>query len=444
MRSPALIRRLTLAVFLLLATLVLTLTAGVAPAQSSFGSFSVSARSDLFRLEVFDDRIPVFPAGQAEVELSPATTQAVVDSLGSSRAFASAPYPGESVAGLPGLIGGLGGGELPPLPRYPVLVSSDFPTQESDRVDQGIYVLEAASGRLTSRSRAQFGGGTGEAYGLVTGRSVSEVVATDDAVTSRATAEFTGLELPGILEVGSFTSSATITIKAGSGPVAETTFDAPIITVAGVGLRLGPDGLQVVDSILPFDLTPVADLLAGAGVQVEYVPARTGQAEDGSTFARSAGMVLVAEVEGPDGNKDTVRYELGRAFATADARPVPALELSEPAGPDPAVPTPAASTTPPDDGTSTGGGAGVAVSPPTPASPSGASTGAPQLEPPAVAGPAPEPPPATTVAAGPIDPGPTLAGFYPMLVLASLVALGAGRLFGLLGVRLRLANSTTS
>jgi hypothetical protein len=68
--------------------------------------------------------------------------QATLDSLGTSQAFASLPYPGGTVVGLPGLIAGVTGGKVA-LPAYPAYAYSDDPTTPYARREVAGYSLRA-------------------------------------------------------------------------------------------------------------------------------------------------------------------------------------------------------------------------------------------------------------------------------------------------------------
>src|SRR5438445_6738615 len=82
---------------------------------SAESSFNGVAGADGVRLTVFNATAPV---AQTPVDGGGPTAQASLDSLGSSKAFASYPYPGDILIAVPGLLAGLTG--LPAPPGYPL------------------------------------------------------------------------------------------------------------------------------------------------------------------------------------------------------------------------------------------------------------------------------------------------------------------------------------
>ena len=63
------------------------------------------------------------------VDLGAPTAQATVDGFGTSRAFASYPYPGDTVVAGPGLL--KGNGAPPQIPDYPLIVQTSYPSATS-------------------------------------------------------------------------------------------------------------------------------------------------------------------------------------------------------------------------------------------------------------------------------------------------------------------------
>src|SRR5665213_1233207 len=134
-------------------------SAGMAMASGApnVTSFTVSARGDAIAVEIIDPSAPLFPNGEI-TDATPGTAQATVDALGESNAFASSPYPGDSIAGLPSLVNGLGGsGGLPPLPSYPFIVNTSYPSTPAADQTQGPYRLAATSSPDASSASARTG-----------------------------------------------------------------------------------------------------------------------------------------------------------------------------------------------------------------------------------------------------------------------------------------------
>src|SRR6185295_14860787 len=89
---------------------------------------------------------------------TPATAQAVLDSLGASQAFAGAPYPGDFAVNFPNTANGLTSAGLP---DYPFYASSSHPAAPESERRVGLNALSARSGKDSSVGEAQTGLATG-------------------------------------------------------------------------------------------------------------------------------------------------------------------------------------------------------------------------------------------------------------------------------------------
>src|SRR5688500_12652007 len=168
---------------------VLALTAGRAGAEPTLyaGQFAGVAAADGIRVTVdvpnSVSRNPVDGGGP--------TAQANLDSLGTSVAFASHPYPGSIPVGGPSaLTGVLAGlfpqlGQLPTPPGYPFYVESRYPLSGRSEATGPGQSLEAESTATSASSRASGGFGTpsGSAGFL---RSASSVASTSERVAAAA------------------------------------------------------------------------------------------------------------------------------------------------------------------------------------------------------------------------------------------------------------------
>jgi hypothetical protein len=136
--------------------------------------------------------------------------QAELTSLPQSTSFASLPYPGTTIAQLPGLVGALVPG-TPALPAYPAYVSAalDQGPQSSDL--PGV-TLTAQSTPTNSQATAM--GGTGS-----TGYSATASVELDSSgdVTAAGDATFNDLALGGLVAISNVHSAASETLSNGSG-----------------------------------------------------------------------------------------------------------------------------------------------------------------------------------------------------------------------------------
>ena len=112
------------------------------------GAFSGTASADGVRVSL---TIPSFLIIENFVDGGGPSAQASLDSLGTSRAFASLPYPGETAVALPGLVGTLTGKSIP---AYPFYVSTSNPTALDSHADQPGYHLASHSDPSSSSASA--------------------------------------------------------------------------------------------------------------------------------------------------------------------------------------------------------------------------------------------------------------------------------------------------
>src|SRR5687768_8446733 len=122
----------------MMAAVSLSATASGAEASRTY---TVTARSDAFSIEAVYASAPVFPGGQI-FYASPSSSQAVIDSVGASTGFASAPYPGDTAVTAPGAMAALTG---LPVPGYPFFVTSNHPGAPEASTAQGPFQAESTS-----------------------------------------------------------------------------------------------------------------------------------------------------------------------------------------------------------------------------------------------------------------------------------------------------------
>src|SRR5438067_4011592 len=107
--------------------------AGAAP------SYSGVAAADAVRVTVV---VPGAPLSSSLFDGGAWSSQAVMTSSGSSEAFASNPYPGESIVTLPGTLAGAG---VAGVPEYPLYAGSSYPQKPHAEVGHGPFRLAADS-----------------------------------------------------------------------------------------------------------------------------------------------------------------------------------------------------------------------------------------------------------------------------------------------------------
>ncbi|MGH9137976.1 MAG: hypothetical protein ACRD0G_13170 [Acidimicrobiales bacterium] len=385
------------------AAVAATMLNPVAPSDAADGEFVFSgvAVAAPFEFEVASSSLPLSPS----VGGSSPAAQALLDSLGQSRGYAAAPYPGETVTALPGLLATLG---MPYLPPYPLIAQTEAPTATEDSVTQGPLRLTATSGADASSSEAAVDSGAGLATMSATATVRRDAASgTIEAVSASA---FDGLHVTDALHLGTVVSRASASRAPGGDAYLEqsTTVDALVIGGLRVGLR--PDGLHLLglDLPLPANLNQV---LGGLGITITYL---APQVEPDGNGIVASGVEITQVINDALPTPLTVRVTLGRARARLSSTPVPAVNLG-------GFPAPAATPT-----------AAAPVVAPSRSQPAAA---APNVPAPAAS---PTAPPTAAPAAENIRVDLVqfaLGSFYLILVLAAAVTLGAGRLFHYVGVR---------
>jgi hypothetical protein len=280
--------------------------------------------------------------------------QTTLDSLGTSIALASFPYPGDVVLNLPGLAAGLGPqlpglvsglpgvvganvpglpadvldvlaqvqlppelieplvAQSPPLPPYPFAAQADAFTPHA-AVDLGVgkLVADAAPTKVTA-SAASAPGASGAL--LVPLEATSRIEQGDDGgVVVEATGTIAALRVGPVL-FGSVTSTARIERTADGQVERTSSFRATGIEVGALTVDLTPDGFVIGGNPVP---APVADtvngLLASAGLELRLLP----KVETESAVV-AGGLELVRTQDfGPLG-AGSVKLILGQSSARLD------------------------------------------------------------------------------------------------------------------------------
>ncbi|MEW6471230.1 MAG: hypothetical protein AB1679_03080 [Actinomycetota bacterium] len=278
----------------------------VAPAagESRFsGTFAGLAAADGVRVTLVQ---PGVTLTKTLVDLGGPSAQAAVNSLGESRAFASFPYPGDTVAGAHGLLRGAGN---IPAPAYPLYISSDHPAAPQAEAGDGPYRLQAQSTEAASKSLANVGlriEGLGD---LGLSRSESSVESTAERVAAHARTETSAFSV-GPLRIGRVLSVADIVLgqdglltrNASTTVVGAMVGNAPVEITAG--------GVSVAGAAGPAaDLGAVNEALKGAGITVELLP----KAES-PTGVTSPALRITSQ----DKSGSAITYVLGRASASVE------------------------------------------------------------------------------------------------------------------------------
>jgi hypothetical protein len=293
--------------------------------------FSLSARADGMGIEVTAAGLPLVPEGKAAF-VTPASAQALLESLGSfgdSRAFASAPYPGEFLVSLPTTINGLGAGILPPIPSFPFYVSADAASGGHTEV-VGPYEIAADANPTAASADARIGLQTATpAIGAVTASAEVRVQPDTGLLTADAVATVEPVKVNDLLSIGEVRSHVRLTYdpaQPDAGVRKETSFSVGTVSIAGVELGLTKDGLTVAgQKVLPIDLTGLEALLAPLGLSVDYLPGT-----ETATSVTSASLAITYEGSFPTLGATRLRYVLGQVSASSST-PTPVATPVAPA-----------------------------------------------------------------------------------------------------------------
>jgi hypothetical protein len=272
------------------------------------GSFSGLAAADGVQVAMSSKGFLVVDGGSA----GQPSAQAVVDSLGTSVAYAASPHPTDAALTGPGLAASMG---APALPAYPFIAQSSHPTTPKATVEQGPVRLTAESAERSSTGRA----GTVPASrddGTAFGRSEADADVVADPAGPVASTAVSTVEAfsaaDGVLRIGRVRSEATVVRDPDGEPKRHSTLDVAQVTVAGQSVGFGEGGLVFPGGPAAVPRNPVADTLAGAGVTVRYLaPSAT---PDGAGIV-SAGVEVQVTREVTGSAPTTVSYVLGRSFA---------------------------------------------------------------------------------------------------------------------------------
>jgi len=170
---------------------------------------------------------PSFPLSLVLTGSGPASS-AHLTSLGGSDAFASFPYPGDTLVGAPGLLSGVFGFSFPNYPLYVATSAGDDPRSANY---PGI-TLSSRSDALVSESRALVGTD-------VSGFDSTSRVAVDgdDGVTSQAQTVFKTLQFGNVFSLSGVQSLAKVVADGTSGALTRTS-ELSIGAIDVPGLRI--------------------------------------------------------------------------------------------------------------------------------------------------------------------------------------------------------------
>jgi hypothetical protein len=318
------VRRIAAAVVLSITFVWLAGLAG-APSAGASIAYTATAGADAIRSTV---TAADSPGTDTPFDGGGPSAQATVTSTGTSRAFASLPYPGELAVTLPGLLAALGAGGIP---AYPAYQASDHPITPEAKLEAPGYGLHARSDAASSSAEAVAGDAES---GLGTGRSTAHVGRGEaGAVIASAESVVRDLRI-GEVVIGESRAAATASVAPDGRTARQGSFRLTAVAIAGQGVTIGPEGITLNDrTAAPAGTQPLVKLLADHGLKLEYLaPVETGHG------IVSAGLRITVVRPPASGGTGTWVLTLGRASAAVDAvaQPEPVLEAAPPVLADPA------------------------------------------------------------------------------------------------------------
>lgn len=305
-------RGLALGVLLGSAGIGMAVTAGSAQADPT-NTYDLSAQGDGMYILVAGPNLPAGLPGP----ISPYASFAAVTSNAVSRGFAGAPYLGPLLQTLPGLVGGLSQGTVPPLPELPGYVTTQDPNiPEANQVQVG-YEIRSKSDPFSSKSSAGVGAAA-QATSQPQAFSSTETTANDDGTTvAKATAGATGINV-GPISLLDVSSNVSITSDGKAAPTIVNTTNIGTISIAGIKVGLTESGFTILGSNLALPASAVFDtlntVLGAAKTKIELLPSATVKSADGKSVTVQSGALRVDTTQDIPGVGNTsVTYIFGRS-----------------------------------------------------------------------------------------------------------------------------------
>ncbi|HEV7863122.1 MAG TPA: hypothetical protein VGR20_10495, partial [Acidimicrobiia bacterium] len=177
----------------------------------TFGTFVAIAGADAGRITW---SAPGVGAVDTILDGGAPSAQALVNSLGTSAAYAAAPYPGETAMSTPGTVATLL--NLPSPPAYPLIAATSYPATTEAKVEQPGFLLASRSDPASSTATADTGR-SDATTAVAHNRSAVKVTATSEALTAESESVTRGLLIGGALRIGNVRSAAQATRSAGGG-----------------------------------------------------------------------------------------------------------------------------------------------------------------------------------------------------------------------------------
>lgn len=235
-------------------------------------AFSSLASAQAFRVTY---TVPNYVIVSEIADVGAPVAQAILESSGLSRAFASAPYAGDTVVSAPGLVAGATGAPVSP-PDFPGYAAADHPGVPEKEVSDPskTYMM-----RATAKERASEGTARIVAPGIGAGSTSHSIVtrAPDGTVTALSETITEGLSFEdGLLRIASVRSKSVTTLTPGSvKPVTKSELDIDGASVAGQRVGITTGGIVLGSQTIPVPVAEVTkalnEALKSAGLSVRLV-----------------------------------------------------------------------------------------------------------------------------------------------------------------------------
>src|SRR5882724_7236997 len=257
------------------------------------------------------------PGTNDPIDVPGPISHAAVNSLGSSSAFASFPYPGDAGVSVPGLLPAVVPG-APSVPPYPFYAKSEYPIVPKAGQAAGAVNLSAESTQTASKA-AGSAGPQGDGPGSMSSEaSVAEVrqpyLAPGTAIAVATSKAVVAAFAAGPLTLGRVVSTASVTVLADGTRQRKSGLELSGVRIGDQTVGLSSNGFVVPGAGVPFPAGAQDQLrsaLAGGGMTVEFLPER--QTDDGVV---SAGLRIRQERDMPNGH-DALTWVIGQATASA-------------------------------------------------------------------------------------------------------------------------------
>ena len=298
---------LTLALTVMLGGGVVVAGAGPAGADGSGDlAFRATAEAAAVRMTM---TVANGPGTNDPVDVPGPISHAAVNSLGSSSAFASFPYPGDAGVTVPGLLPAVVPG-APSMPPYPFYAKSEYPIVPKAGQAAGAVNLSAESTQTASKATGSAGPQQDGPGSMSSEASVAEVGDRALATSKAVVAAFAA----GPLTLGRVVSTASVTLLADGTLQRSSSLELSGVRIGDQTVGLSSNGFTAPGSGVPFPAGAQDQLrsaLAGGGMTVEFLPER--QTDDGVV---SAGLRIRQERDMPNGH-DALTWVIGQATASA-------------------------------------------------------------------------------------------------------------------------------